>query len=67
MISRQSLLRAAMGGAIVGAAILLLNVLLQDQFAAAGITAVALMVLGGALGGAVLFTFIAIVANLLSR
>ena len=67
MISRQRLLKAAGGGALVGTIVIVLNIVLQGQLVPAGITAVALMTLGGALGGAVLFMFIAIVASLLSR
>jgi hypothetical protein len=67
MISKQRLVRAAGGGALVGAVVLVLNVVLQGQLAAAGVGAVALMMIGGALGGAVLFMFIAIVTSLLSR
>jgi hypothetical protein len=64
---KWSLMRAAIGGAMIGAAILLMNVFLQGQFAANGITAVLMMMLGAAIGGAVLFLFIAIVANMLVR
>jgi hypothetical protein len=67
VIRKWSLMRAAIGGAMIGAAILLMNVFLQGQFAASGITAVLMMMLGAAIGGAVLFLFIAIVANMLAR
>jgi len=66
-IRKWSLMRAAIGGAMIGAAILLINVFLQGQFVASGITAVLMMTLGAALGGAVLFLFIALVANMLTR
>ena len=67
MTQKWSLRRAAMGGAIVGAVAIVLNVFLTPELAAAGFLAVALMTLGGALGGAVLFVFVSWVGNLLIR
>jgi hypothetical protein len=47
--------------------VILLNVFLTREMAAAGIIPLALMALGGALGGAVLFVFVAWIGNFLFR
>ena len=64
---KGSLTRAAISGAIVGTLVILLSVFLTKELAAAGITDIALMILGGALGGAVLFVFVSWVGKLLLR
>ena len=67
MIQKGSLKRAAIGGAIVGALVILFNVFLTKELAAAGVFPVILMTIGGALGGAVLFVFVSWVGSLLLR
>lgn len=64
--SKFSLKKAAFAGAVVGAVVPLLNTL-QGEFAGAGTGSIALMMIGGALGGTVLFVFIALVRNALFR
>jgi hypothetical protein len=63
MRSKWSLKHAAINGAVAGAAVLLINLYFQGQLLTTGIPAVAMMMLGGALGGAVLFLFVAFVGN----
>jgi hypothetical protein len=63
----KKLARAAGGGALVGALVPLVNVYFQGQLAAVGLANLATMMVGGAVGGAILFTGIALVVRLLSR
>ena len=65
MASKLSLRKAALSGAVVGVVLPALNVSLEGELAATGIAGLALMGIGGALGGAVLFVFIALVGNAL--
>ena len=67
MASRLSLKKAAGSGAVVGALLPLVNLLLEGGWAAIGIGGAGMLMAGGALGGAVLFVFIALVGNALLR
>ena len=55
-----------MAGAAIGAVVPLLG-LLQGEYAGSGAGAVAMMMTGGAAGGAILFVFIALVGNVVFR
>ena len=67
MASKLSLKKAAGNGAVVGAVLPLITLLLEGGWAAIGIGSAGMMMAGGALGGAVLFVFIALVGNALLR
>lgn len=67
MRPRWSLKYAAISGAVAGAAMLVINLYFQGQLLTAGVAAIVMMILGGALGGAVLFLFVAFVGNSLIR
>jgi len=62
---RLGLLQAMRNGALIGALMLLINLYFQGELARVGIAGGALMLLGGAAGGAVLFLVIALLVNVI--
>lgn len=62
-----SLTKAAISGAIVGPLILLMNLYFQGHLATTAIVDLAMMLVGGAGGGAVLFLAIALFLRFLNR
>jgi hypothetical protein len=62
-----SLSKAAVNGAVIGPFIILLNAYFGGQLATVGIADLAMMMLGGACGGAFLFLAIALVARFIAR
>ena len=64
---RWSLTQAALNGALVGPAIILMNLYFQGQLAATPVLDIVTMLLGGAGGGAILFLAIALFARSLTR
>jgi hypothetical protein len=62
-----SLTKAALNGAIVGPVIILMNLYFQGNLATTPVPAVAMMLVGGAGGGAFLFLAIALFVRFLNR
>ena len=62
-----SLSRAAINGAVIGPLIIVLNVYFGGQLETTGIANLAVMMLGGVLGGAFLFVAVALVVRFLAR
>ena len=60
-------MHAALNGAVVGALVIFLNLYFQGRLAATPVLDIAMMLLGGAGGGAVLFLAIALFARSLTR
>ena len=65
--ARWSVKHAAINGAVAGALMVLINLYFQGQLMAAGIASIAMMIAGGALGGAILFLLVALVGNFITR
>ena len=62
-----SLSKAAMNGAAIGPLVIFLNVYFQGQLVIVGIVNLAMMMLGGVLGGAFLFLSIALFMRFLGH
>jgi len=62
-----SLSKAAINGAAIGPFIVLLNLYFGGQLAKVGIVDLAMMMLGGVLGGAFLFVAIALLVRFIAR
>jgi hypothetical protein len=61
------LTKAAINGAVIGPFVILFNIYFGGQLATTGVASLAMMMLGGALGGAFLFVAVALVVRFLGR